>query len=88
MVADLISVPFDAKNAPRLPTSVTKQHKVIDFAIEQTSNTPTITKVEAASCSIIWETIRIRKIPEEIAEIITESWRHTTKSKYEAILKI
>ena len=36
MVADLISViNFDAKNAPRLPTSVTKQHKVIDFAINK-----------------------------------------------------
>ena len=87
MVADPILVPVDAENAARLPTSATKQHKVIDFAIEQTSDTPTITKDEAASCSIIRETIRNRKIPEEIAEIITESWRHATKSKYEAIPK-
>ena len=69
MVADPISVPFDAKNAARLPVSVTKQHKVIDFAIEQTSDTPTITKVEAASCSNIRETIRNRKILEEIAKL-------------------
>ena len=87
VVADPISVPFDAKNAARLPVSVTKQHKVIDFAIEQTSDTPTITKVEATSCSNIGETIRNRKVLEETAKIITESWRHTTKSKYEAILE-
>ena len=87
VVTDAILVPVDAENAARLPTSATKQHKVIDFAIEQTSDTPTITKDEAASCSIIRETIRNRKIPEEIAEIITESWRHATKSKYEAIPK-
>ena len=76
-----------AANAARLPTSATKQHKVTDFAIEQTSDTPTVTKDEAARCSIIMDTIRSRTIPEEIAEIITESWRHTTESKYEAILK-
>ena len=87
MVADRILVSFDAENAGRLPASATKQHKVIDFAIEQTSDTPTITKDEAASCSIIRETIRNRKIPEEFAEIITESWRHATKSKYEATPK-
>ena len=33
------------------------------------------------------ETIRKRKIPDHIAESITESWRRTTQSKYEAILK-
>ena len=87
VVANPILAPFDTETAARLTTSATKQHKVIDFAIEQTSDTPTITKDEAASCSIIRETIRNRKIPEEIAEIITESWRHATKSKYEAIPK-
>ena len=86
-MADPILVPFDAANAARLSASATKQHEVIDFAIEQASGTRTIIKDEAASCSIIGETIRSGKIPEEIAEIIAESWRHTTKSKYEAILK-
>ena len=87
VVTDPILVPVDAENAARLPTSATNQHKVIDFAIEQTSDTPTITKDGAASCSIIGETIRNRKIPEDITEIITESWRNNTRSKYEAILK-
>ena len=85
-MADPILVPVDAENAATLPTSATKQLKV-DFAIKQTSDTPTITKDEAASCSIIRETIRNRKIPDGIAEIIMELWRHTTQSKYEAILK-
>ena len=49
MVTDPILVPVDAENAARLPTSATKQLKVVDFAIEQTSNTPTITKDEATS---------------------------------------
>ena len=62
MVADPILVPIDAENAARLPTLATKQLKVIDFAIEQTSNAPTITKDEAASCPIIRETIRNREI--------------------------
>ena len=55
--ADPVLVPFDAANAARLPTSATKQQKVIDFVVKQTSNTPTFTKDEAASCSIIRETI-------------------------------
>ena len=73
MAADPNLFIFDTKSGARLPTSVTKQHKAIDFAIEQTSDTPIVTKVEAASCSIIRETIRNRKILEEIAEIITLS---------------
>ena len=52
VVADPILVPVDAENAARFPTSVTKQHKVIGFAIEQTSDTRTITKDEATSFSI------------------------------------
>ena len=58
MVADPILVCVDAENAARLPTSATKQIKVVDFAIKQTSDTPTITKDEAASCSIIRKTIQ------------------------------
>ena len=50
-------VSFDAENAARLPTSTTKQHEVIDFAIEQTSDTITVNKDEAANCSVIRETI-------------------------------
>ena len=87
VVADPILVPVYAENAARLPTSATKQLKVVDFAIKQTSSTPTITKYEAASCSIIRETIRNTKILDDIAEIIKESWRHTIQSKYEAIFK-
>ena len=68
-----ILVPFDAENAARLSTSATKQHKVIDFAIEQTSDIFTITKDETVRFSIIREAIRNRKIKKEIAEIITES---------------
>ena len=81
-LADPILVPVDAENAV-----ATKQHNVIDFAIQQTSDAPTITKDEAASCSIIREIFRNRKITDDLAEIIIESWRHTTQSKYEVILK-
>ena len=86
-LADPILVPVDAENAARLSTSGTKQHNVIDFAIQQTSDAPTITKDEVASCSIIREIFRNRKITDDFAEIITESWRHTTQWKYEVILK-
>ena len=78
-LADPILVSVDAL--------ATKQHNVIDFAIQQTSDAPTITKDEAASCSIIREIFRNRKITDDLAEIIIESWRHTTQSKYEVILK-
>ena len=62
VVADPILVHVDAENAARHSTSATKQLTVVGFAIEQTSDTPTITKDEAASRSIIRETIRNRKI--------------------------
>ena len=87
MLADPILVPVDVENAARLPISANKQLKFVDFVIEQARDTPTITKYEAASCSIIMETIRNRKIPDDIAEISMESWRRITHSKYEAILK-
>ena len=54
---------------------------------KQTSNAPIITKDEAASCSIMRETLRNSKIPDNMAEIITVSWRRTPHSKYEAIIK-
>ena len=44
----LLLVFFHGANAARLPTSATRQHKLIDFTIEQTSNTPTVAKDEAA----------------------------------------
>ena len=69
MVIYPILVPFDDENAARLPTSATKQHKVIDFAIEPTSDIPTITKDEAASCWIIRETIRNRKLKKRLQKL-------------------
>ena len=68
-MTDPILVPLDAENAARFPTSATKQLKVVDFAIEETRNTPTITKDVAVSCSIIRETIRKRKVLDDIAKI-------------------
>ena len=62
VVADPILVHVDAENAARHSTSATKQLTVVGFAIEKTSDTSTITKDEAASRSIIRETIRNRKI--------------------------
>ena len=61
MVADPILVPFDAANAARLHTSATKQHKVIDFAIKQTSDTPTITKDEAVDVRLSEEKSKAEK---------------------------
>ena len=78
-LGDPILVPVDAENAARRSTSGTKQHNVIDFTIQQTSDAPTITKDEAASCSIIREIFQNRKITDDFAEIFTESWRHTTQ---------
>ena len=54
----MLAVNFDAANAASLPISATKQNNVTDFAIEEMSDAPTITKYEASSCSIIKETIR------------------------------
>ena len=69
MVICPILVPFDAENAARLPTSATKQHKITDFAIEPTSDIPTITKDEAANCWIIRETIRNRKLKKRLQKL-------------------
>ena len=78
--------PPDGANTAKLLASANKQHEVSEFVTEKTSDKVTVTKYEAASCSIIMETNhRSRKVPEEIEEIITELWRHTAKSKYEAI---
>lgn len=44
----LLLIFFDGTNAARLPIPATRQRKLIDFTIEQTSNTPTVAKDEAA----------------------------------------
>ena len=67
----------------QLPSNI----KLLILPSNKQATQPTITKDEAACYSIISETIRNRKYPDDIVEIITESWRHTTQSKYEAVLK-
>ena len=44
---------------------------------------PLLPKMRLLAVSVLWGTIRSRKIPEEIAKIIA---RRTTRSKYKAIL--
>lgn len=77
MVANRILAPFDAANAAIFNTSATKQNQIIEFFIQQTSDTATITKDEAVSCLIIEETnhrsrryLKKEEIKKEIKKII------------------
>ena len=53
MVAKPIWFPLMLQMLQDFPTWANKQHKVIDFVVEQMSITATITKDKVASCSII-----------------------------------
>ena len=68
MVADPILVPFDAENAARLPTSATKEHVAIDFAIEQTSDSGCSARLLAVQLSGKQsETVKFQKRLQELS---------------------
>ena len=67
--------------------SDTSSSKHTDFTIQKISKTPTLSENETISGSLIRESSGNTNLPREITDLITDSWRTTTRSRYESVLR-
>ena len=74
----------DGAVTSKLPCAILTKH--LDFAMEQINATPVEPKNEIIGQSIIRQAFRNTNIAPEIANVITDSWRTTTKNRYELVL--
>ena len=71
----------------RLSNSATKDKEYIALTIKESGSSFIMSKTKAAGSSFIREAIRNRELPQEMEEVITDSWQTSTRSRYESALK-
>ena len=67
--------------------TATTDKENIDFAIKEMGSSSTTSKTKANSSSFNSEAISNRELPQEIEEVITDTWRTSTRSIFEFVLK-
>ena len=82
-----ILVPTNAANPNRLSDSASTDKEYIDFTIKERGRSSTVSETKTTGGSFIREAISNRELPQEIEEVITDSWRTSTRSRYESVLK-
>ena len=87
MVGNPILVPTNAANPNRLSDSASTNKELIDFTMKERGSLSTTSKTKTTGGSFIREAISNRELPQEIEEVITDSWRTSTRSRYESVLK-
>ena len=87
MVGNPILVPTNAANPNRLSDSASTDKEYIDFTIKERGRSSTVSETKTTGGSFIREAISNRELPQEIEEVIADSWRTSTRSRYESVLK-
>ena len=82
-----VLVPTNAATPNRLSDSATKDKEYIEFTIKEKGSSSTTYTTKAAGGSFIREAISNRELSQEIEEFNTDSWRTSTRSIYESMLK-
>ena len=85
MVGDTILVSDDGASSPRFPSSTSS--KCFDTTVQQGITTSLVSENESAGSSFIVEVFRYTGLPPEVTKVILESWRPSTTSRYESVLK-
>ena len=80
-----VLVSNDGLISPGFPCNSSAKHPSV--TIQSRSATSTLSENETAGSSFISKSLRHPKIPPEITEVILESWRPTTRSRYESVLR-
>ena len=81
MVEDTVLVSQNGVITEKFPD--TSSSKYTDFTIQKISKTPTLFENEIISRSLIKESFRNTNLPREITDVIADSWRTTTRSRYD-----
>ena len=85
LVEHTVLVPNDGLTSPGFPCNFSTKHPSI--TIQSRSATSTLIENGTASSSFISTSLRHPNIPPEITDVIQESWRPTTRSRYESVLR-
>ena len=65
----------------------TSSSKYTDFTIQKISKTPILSENEIISRPLMRESFGKTNLPREITDVIAASWRTTTRSRYESVLR-
>ena len=82
-----VLVPTNAATPTRLPNSATTDKEYTDFTIKERKSSTTTSKTKATDGSFTRKAISNRELPQEIEEVITDSWQTSSRSRYESVLK-
>ena len=85
MVGDTVLVSNDGASSPGFLSSTSS--KCFDTTVEQGITTSLVSENETAGSSFIGEAFRYTELPSEVTKVILESWRPSTRSRYEPVLK-
>ena len=85
MVENTVLVSHDGIITEKFPDTSSSKHT--EFTIQKISKTPALSENETISGSLIRESFGNTNLPREITDVITDSWRTTTRSRYESVLR-
>ena len=85
MLGDTILVSDDGDSSPRFPSSTFS--KCFDTTVQQGIAASPVSKNQTAGSSFIGEAFRYTELPPEVNKVILESWRPSTTSRHESVLK-
>ena len=82
-----VLVPTNAATPNRLSDLAITGKKCIDFTVKERGSSSTTSKTKATRGSFIREAINNRELPQEIEEVIADSWQTSKRSRCESVLK-
>ena len=85
MVENTVLVSHDGIITEKFPDTSSSKHT--EFTIQKISKTPTLSENETISSSLIRESFGNTHLPREITDVITDSWRTTTRCRYDSVLR-
>ena len=85
MVENAVLVSHDGIITEKFPDTSSSKHT--EFTIQKISKTPALSENETISGSLIRESFGNTNLPREITDVITDSWRTTTRSRCESVFR-
>ena len=85
MVGDTVLVSADGASFPRFLSGTYSGS--FDTTIQQRTASSHVSTNETANSSFIGKAFRHKEFPSAVTKVIVESWRPSTRSRYESVLK-
>ena len=85
-MGDTVLVSNDGVSSPKFPRSTSS--KSFGTIIQQRIASSLVSENESAGNSFIGKAFRHTELPSGVTKVILESWRPSTRSRYESVLKL